>query len=379
MATEYPPLGKSYVSGYANNNRSFPIVCIRKDPRVENYKIPESLSPHPDGLRWPNHVFVGTKATGSDERVEWVYEIMNGPEVLGQSVNELGAIEITKDQIVFPSETIDSPVLETTDDGFFVSKEISPISSTQSRKQERSMAERPPSFTYFEVTQDRAVVKNDVEFLTRSELLLPQNDISIEGAIVDVADSPMSFPWVRRTTKSLKTNELGEIVLPPSKIEWDTITYTFPGIIYTWKARFTDDQVRANLSFFENRYPVSMTVAAKYVVTYHEPISTDPNDDPDLNLSLPSARNGQDFFRVITRPWARIFFNIPDNTIHPPAPITIAKESVDRGGVAFDISGGQSSEPSFYQAGDEILIGGEVKQWWGGLFVKRLVYVSEPI
>jgi hypothetical protein len=81
MATEYPPLGKSYVSGYANNERDYPIVSIRKDPRVENYKIPDDLSPHPDSSRWPNHVFTGAQPTRSDERVEWVYEILPGPWV----------------------------------------------------------------------------------------------------------------------------------------------------------------------------------------------------------------------------------------------------------------------------------------------------------
>lgn len=78
---EYPPLGKSYVSGYANNDRDWPIVSIRKDPRVENYKIPDDLSPHPDSARYPNHVFTGSQPTRSDERVEWVYEILPGPWV----------------------------------------------------------------------------------------------------------------------------------------------------------------------------------------------------------------------------------------------------------------------------------------------------------
>jgi hypothetical protein len=81
MATEYPPLGKSYVSGYANNDRSYPIISIRKDPRVDSYKIPDDLSAHPDSTRYPNHVFTGAQPTRSDERVEWVYEILPGPWV----------------------------------------------------------------------------------------------------------------------------------------------------------------------------------------------------------------------------------------------------------------------------------------------------------
>ena len=81
MATEYPPLGKSYVVSYANNDRNFAIIGIRKDPRVDNYKIPEDLSPHPDSVRYPNHVFTGANPTNSDERVLWIYEILPAPWV----------------------------------------------------------------------------------------------------------------------------------------------------------------------------------------------------------------------------------------------------------------------------------------------------------
>ena len=81
MATEYPPLGKSFVSGYANNDRDYPIISIRKDPRVENYKIPDDLSAHPDSVRYPNHVFTGARPTNSDERVQWDYEILPAPWV----------------------------------------------------------------------------------------------------------------------------------------------------------------------------------------------------------------------------------------------------------------------------------------------------------
>lgn len=81
MATEYPPLGKSFVLSYSNNDRNFPIIAIRKDPRVENYKIPEDLSPHPETKRYPNHVFTGAQPTNSDERVQWVYEILPAPWV----------------------------------------------------------------------------------------------------------------------------------------------------------------------------------------------------------------------------------------------------------------------------------------------------------
>ena len=295
----------------------------------------------------------------------------------GKIINqELGAPEIVTDSLVSPTTSTDTS-------GLFVDDRIDPLSSTLSRRVRRELETLPNNYIYYEVTEDQVVVKNEVS-IHRRDTANPSDPTYLSvpvlaNEILDVSDNPLGFPWVRRVTKKLPTNELGEIILPANRTEYDTITYTFPGAIYTWKAKFTNDQVRANLAFFENRYPVSMTVAAKYKISYHLSTSSDPNDDPDLNLSNSAARNGQEFFRVITRPWARIFFNIPDNTIHPPAPITIAKESVERGGIAFDIQGGQASEPSFYTAGEELLIGGEVKRWWGNVYIKRLVFVSEPV
>jgi hypothetical protein len=94
MATEYPPLGKSFVSGYSNSDRNFPIISIRKDPRVENYKIPDDLSPHPDSARYPNHVFTGAQNGNSDERVVWVYEILPAPWIpFTRYDDELGPIQ----------------------------------------------------------------------------------------------------------------------------------------------------------------------------------------------------------------------------------------------------------------------------------------------
>lgn len=95
---EYPPLGKSFVLSYSNNDRNYPIVAIRKDPRVDNYKIPENLSPHPDSKRWPNHVFVGTQATNTDERVLWIYEILPNPQLVGSSTNAEGQLETVTTQ-----------------------------------------------------------------------------------------------------------------------------------------------------------------------------------------------------------------------------------------------------------------------------------------
>jgi hypothetical protein len=264
-----------------------------------------------------------------------------------------------------------------------VDDRIDPLNSTISRRVRRELETLPNNYIYYEVTEDQVVVKNEVS-IHRRDTTNPADPTYlsipvIANEILDVSDNPLGFPWVRRTTKRLPTNELGEIILPPTRTEYDDMTYTFPGLIYTWKAKFRQDQVRANLAFFENRYPVSMTVAARHKISYHLASSADPNDDPDLNLSNAAARDGFDFFRVITRPWAQIFFNIPDNTIHPPAPITISGESVERGGIAFDIQGGQPSEPSFYTAGEELLVGGQVKRWWGNVYKKTLIFVREPV
>lgn len=295
----------------------------------------------------------------------------------GRAFNtEWGVPELITDSIVDPATQPDTS-------GLVLQDQITPLNSTRSRRLRRTLQSVPTNYFYYEVAQDQVVLKNEVS-LHRRDITNPNDPTFlpvpvVTGAVADITDTPLEFPWVRRVTKRLPTDGQGNIILPASRTEYDTITYTFPGIIYTWKARFTEDQVRANLSFFENRYPVTMTVAARYETSYHVSMTADPNDDPDLNLSNPAARNNFEFFRVITRPWARIFFNIPDNTIHPPAPITVAKESVERGGIAFDIQGGQASEPSFYTPGDEILVGGEVKRWWGNIYVKRLVFVREPV
>lgn len=76
---EYPPLGKTYVISYSNGDKDFPILAIKKDPRVDNYRRPDDLSPHPDSTRYPNHVFTGTQPTNTDERVIWIYEIIPSP------------------------------------------------------------------------------------------------------------------------------------------------------------------------------------------------------------------------------------------------------------------------------------------------------------
>jgi hypothetical protein len=78
---EQPPLNRSYVISYAGNDRSFPVIGLRLDPRVAGYRVPEDLSPHPDSKRYPNHVFTGSQPSNGDERVTHVYEILPDPYV----------------------------------------------------------------------------------------------------------------------------------------------------------------------------------------------------------------------------------------------------------------------------------------------------------
>jgi hypothetical protein len=78
---DYPPLSRFYVASYAANDRDYPVVAIRLDPRTAGYKVPEDLSPHPDSKRYPNHVFTGAQPSAGDQIVTHVYEILPAPWV----------------------------------------------------------------------------------------------------------------------------------------------------------------------------------------------------------------------------------------------------------------------------------------------------------
>ena len=78
---DYPPIDRSYVVSYAANDRDFPVIGIKRDPRTAGYKVPEDLSPHPDSKRYPNHVFTGAQPSAGDQIVTHVYEILPAPHV----------------------------------------------------------------------------------------------------------------------------------------------------------------------------------------------------------------------------------------------------------------------------------------------------------
>jgi hypothetical protein len=299
--------------------------------------------------------------------VQRVYETIPSSAISGQSVNKYGSVDTTIKQVVLPSATASTSQTQGQIGGinqFLVSDSINPVSAAKSEEQKIVMSQ-PPDVVTYEMTHDKAVVEVKTSMILRQDLTPPLiPGVTGPDTLLDVTDSDVGFPWIRRVSKSLITDGSGNPIIPPSRIEYKTITYTFPGIIYTWKARQTEDQARANLAFFNNRYPISMTVAARHVISYSL-------TEPDLSI-LP-------FFRVITRPWAKIFFGIPDNTIHPPAPVTLSQKTTTKGGIAFDISGGQGSDPGNYNPGQQILIGGDAELWQGSIWVQQLIYVSEPI
>jgi hypothetical protein len=298
--------------------------------------------------------------------VQVVYESIPGPLVQGEKIDSNGATQIITEQTVSPS-TVPSADQVDGAGNYLVADEVSAVDSTKSTRKRVVLPALPPTLTHYEVSSDLAVIKNDVSEVIRQNLTSPV----ITGAILDIIDTPMAFPWVKRTVKSLPLDGSGNPILPPSRVEYNTITYTFPGIIYAWQVQAEKDPVtnitkniKSQISLFNNRYPVSMLVAAQNVISYSV-------GQPDLTL-LP-------FWSVTTQPWAKVFFNLPDNTIHPPAPVNLNLETITKNGISYSISGGQGSTPAVYSKGQQLLIGADVKRWMGNIFIKRLVYVQEPV
>jgi hypothetical protein len=304
--------------------------------------------------------------------VQRVYETIPSSAISGQSVNKYGSVDTTIKQVVLPSTTASTSQTQgqiAGVDQFLVSDAINPVSAAKSEEQKVVMSQ-PPSVVTYEITHDLAIVKTITDMILRENLTPPAiPGTSGNTALLDVKDEDVGFPWIMRSSKSLMTDSGGNVIVPPPRVEFKTINYEFPGIIYSWQARqgTTEDEVTtsptANLSFFNNRYPLSLTVSARHVITYH----TSAQDLSNL-----------EYFSVITQPWALKFFDIPRNMIHPPAPVTLRGQSVTSGGIDILISGGQGSAPSNYIPGQEILIGGDCELWQGGIYMKQLIYVKEP-
>ena len=294
--------------------------------------------------------------------VQRTYETIPSTAISGQSVNKYGSVDTTIKQIVLPSATASTSQTQGQIGGinqYLVSDSINPVSAAKSEEQKVVMSQ-PPDVVTYEITHDLAVVKSTTSMILRQNLSVPQTPT---GAILDVSDADVGYPWIRRTTKSLSVDGGGNPILPPSRSEFSTITYQFPGIIYDWNTTLVNGQIQSQLAFFENRYPVTMIIPARNDITYSI-------GQPDISALR--------YFKVITQPWAKLYFNIPDGTIHPPAPVSLQGETIYRNGISYEIGGGQSSQPSHYIVGQELLIGGETTRWQGNIWVTRLTYVKEP-
>ena len=189
--------------------------------------------------------------------------------------------------------------------------------------------------------------------------------------LLQTADADIGFPWVRRISKYLPTaytSVNGYVQLPPSRVEYKTAQFSFPGIIYTWgeSTSVSGGVTTRNATFAnpQNRYPLDIVCTQKHVYTY---------SDTQPNLSA------YKFFKVVTQPWAINFFGIPKNTIHPPAPVSFNGASSTENGVNIGIFGGSASTPTTYKIGQQILIGADAQLWQGGIYVQRLIYTQEPL
>lgn len=287
--------------------------------------------------------------------VKRVYETIPGPALVGKRINSMGAIEDVTSQVVDPSTTPDTS-------GLLVSDSIKSIGAAKSERERVVMEALPPTYNYFEVTHDLGIIKNTVELVQRN-LTGGTPAPVISGNIIDVNDAPLEFPWVRRTTKYIQTDGSGNPILPPSRVEYKTGSYVFPGVIYNWDTTLVNGQIESQLSFFQNRYPIQLTVPIKHEISYQI-------GEPDIsNLR---------FFKVVTQPWAREFFKIPDGCIHPPAPVTLIGQTIYQNGISYGIQGGQASTPTSYLVGQELLIGGETGRWQGNIWYTVLTKVKEP-
>jgi hypothetical protein len=212
--------------------------------------------------------------------------------------------------------------------------------------------------TNFIITLSLPVV-NDA--ITASGFTITQNN----NRLLQTSDSDIGFPWVRRISKYLPTaytSVNGYVQLPPSRVEYKTAQFSFPGLIYTWGE--TSSGTSATFTYPQNRLPLDITCTQKHVYSYY---------DYQPNVSALK------FFKVVTQPWAIKFFGIPKNTIHPSAPISFKNDSSTDNGVTYGIFGGQASTPSIYKIGQQILIGADVQLWQGGIYVQRLIYTQEPL
>lgn len=81
--SEHPPLGKTVIIGYSDNNSAYPILGVAKEHRT-NQTPPEvgattGLSTEAIAA-WPNNKYTRSERI-SEERILWIYEILPGPTI----------------------------------------------------------------------------------------------------------------------------------------------------------------------------------------------------------------------------------------------------------------------------------------------------------
>lgn len=353
----------NYAIRYSGGSDRHPVYIRTYLELRETYRPMPDNSPDP---LFPGALLVDEEADPAEGEqgslyltVKRVFETLPGPEITSKEINEYGVIETIINQAVKPG-TLPDPT------GLFVSDAVAAQDVSKAVRQRRTMEKLPDPYVTYETVEKNIVVAVKRELLTRHQSLPPP---TFTSATMDVQDSVLRFPYVLRTTKTLTLDPAtGQPVLPPSRTEYDTVTYTFPGIINTWRAaRDSSGGISVDFGQFDNRLPTTLVVSAKFVTTFHL------EDDPTLDLS------GLAFFKVETRSWAQQLFDLPNNTIHPPAPVSIRGTSVTRGGITYRVGFGDASNPQTYIPGEELLIGGEAKPWYGNIWYKRLTYVKEPI
>ena len=352
----------NYAIRYSGGSDRHPVyIRTYLEPR-DGYKPLPDHSPDP---LFSGAVLVDEEADAAEGElksrylvVKRIFETIPGPLITSKEINEYGVIETITNQTVKPGVPPDPT-------GLFVTDSVISEDVSKSVRQRRVMEKLPDAYNTFETIEKNIVVQVKRELLTRHQ---PLPTPVFTNATLDIQDAPLRFPYVLRTTKQLPINPAtGQPILPAQRVEYDQVTYTFPGIIYTWRAFLNGTNINFDLGYFDNRLPMSMVVAGKYVTTFHL------ENDPTLDLSSLS------FFKVETRPWAQQLFDLPNNMVHPPAPVSIRNVGVNRNGVYYRVGSGDASKPVSYIPGEELLIGGEAKPWYGGVWYKRLLYVKEPI
>ena len=352
----------NYAVRYSGGSDRHPIyIRTYLEPRDE-YRPSPDLTPDP---LFAGALLVDEEADPAEGElnsryllVKRVFETLPGPLITSKEVNEYGVIETITNQTVKPGALPDPT-------GLFVADSVVAEDVSKAVRQRRVMDRLPDPYNTYETIEKNIVVEVKRELLTRYQ---PLPAPTFTNATMDIQDSPLRFPYVLRTTKQLPLNPAtGLPILPAQRVEFDTITYTFPGIIYTWRAFLNGTSINFDLGYFDNRLPLTMVVTAKYVTTFHL------EDDPSLDIT------NLQFFKVETRPWAQQLFDLPNNMIHPPAPVAIRNVGVERNGIFYRVGSGDASNPLNYIPGEELLIGGEAKPWYGSVWYKRVIYVKEPI